>query len=87
MHHSITHYSTVWELLSQTGQKVPEARRARNRSFDCRSGQAPRCSFERFELLELFELFLSSEAIERNEAYGAFSPVLCTVEIRDDSSD
>jgi hypothetical protein len=33
----------------------------------------PASPLERFEPLEWFELFLSSEAIERNEAYEAFS--------------
>ena len=65
-------------------KKISEARRAKNRSFDFRSGQAPRQipksmlegvnASLHYSTTPLFQSLVHwSEAIERNEAYESFS--------------
>jgi hypothetical protein len=65
------------KLSSQAVQKDLRGEAREKSILRPRSGRAPRPSFERFELLEGFALLLSSEVIERNETYDAFSNSLC----------
>src|SRR5438128_205458 len=71
------HFSFARFLKNFVGRllkNISEARRAKDRSFGCRSGQAPHPSPVGWvERSDTHRLVRWSEAIERNEAYECFS--------------